>query len=763
MSRTFPIATCLMLTLAVCPIQGSTSTAATKPQAGWLDASLSPDERAQLAVAAMTQAEKLQLVFGYATGEQATKGFTPPAGAYPGSAGFVPGIARLGLPPLWESDSGIGVSGVGPAAEQRQRTSLPSSLAIAASWDEVLAEKGGAMIGGQARASGFNVLLAGSAVLTREPRSGRNFENSGEDPWLNGVITGAQIRGVQSAGVISTLKHYAFNAQETGRTSMDARIDEAGARQSDYLATQIALERSHPGSVMCAYNKVNGVYSCENSKLVRMLKEEWGYRGFIMSDWGAVHSTVASANAGLDQQSGWPFDKERYFGDPLQKAIDRGEVKQARLDDMAERIVRSMAVAGVIDRPVAPEQPIDFEGDTSTSREIAEAGMVLLKNDQQLLPLARNIRSIAVIGGHADKGVLSGGGSAQVHPVGGNAVPGIEPLNWPGPVVYHPNPPLSAMRRLAPHATIEFSEGNDIDSAVKLARNSSIAVVFVTQWTAEARDAALELEGNQDALVAAVSAANPNTVVVIESGGPILIPWVDSVPVILESWFPGSGGGDAIANILFGIVNPSGRLPITFPRSLADLPRPVLDGVGLKPEAPFSVDYHEGAAVGYKWFDRTNRAPLFAFGHGLSYTRFGIDMVHVGIDGRTLTAQVRNHGKRAGQHVVQFYAHAPEGRWEAPKRLVGWSKVSLEPGKSKQVVVQIDLRLLARWTPTGWEIAKGTYRISAASSSDDDKGVYTNLEIREDVHLPARNKMQSYLRYDTRLPLAEYSNTSPIR
>ncbi|HEX8445569.1 MAG TPA: glycoside hydrolase family 3 C-terminal domain-containing protein, partial [Sphingomonas sp.] len=341
---------------------------------------------------------------------------------------------------------------------------------------------------------------------------------------------------------------------------------------SDYLAVQIALEGSRPGSVMCAYNKVNGTHSCENKALLTdMLKRDWGYRGFVMSDWGAVHSTVASVNGGLDQQSGWPFDKERYFGAPLSAAIDAGTVPAARLDDMARRIVRAMIVAGVVDRPVRPDQPIDYAADAATSGAIAEQGIVLLKNDRDMLPLPALVGSIAVIGGHADAGVLSGGGSAQVHPVGGNAVPGLEPRGWPGPVVYHPSAPLTEMRRELPKAKIAFASGTDIAAAVALAKRSAVAILFVTQWTTESRDADLALSGNQDALVAAVAAANPNTIVVVESGGPVLMPWISKVRAVVEAWFPGTAGGRAIARVLSGAVNPSGRLPVSFPNGVAEL------------------------------------------------------------------------------------------------------------------------------------------------------------------------------------------------
>ena len=374
------------------------------------------DARAAALAAKMSREEQLRYVHGY---------FPPmskdrPADMIP-SAGYVPGIPRLGIPTLRESDASLGVAN---QIEQRKgdvATALPASLALAASFDPDLAYRSGAMIGAEARAKTFNVLLAGGVNLTRDPWGGRTFEYLGEDPLLSGIMAGESIRGVQSNHIVSTVKHYVLNPQETLRTTMDARIDEAALRESDLLAFEVAIERGQPGSVMCAYNKIDGDWACENDFLLNtVLKRDWGYKGWVMSDWGAVHSTVKAANAGLDQQSGRELDKAMYLGKPLADAVTKGEVSAARLADMNRRILWGVVSTGLIDRPVPTSaQPIDYAAHASVAQEAAEKGSVLLKNERNLLPLARTAKRIVLIGAHADVGVLSGGGSSQVRSVGG--------------------------------------------------------------------------------------------------------------------------------------------------------------------------------------------------------------------------------------------------------------------------------------------------------------------------------------------------------
>jgi beta-glucosidase len=713
----------------------------------WLDSALPPEQRAEKLVGAMTLDEKIQTVFGYFSTDFEPKKFQAPEAGRKDSAGYIPGIERLGLPAQWQTDAGIGVATQAASKSPYERTSLPSGLATTATWNPKLAYAGGAMIGAEARSTGFNVMLAGGVNLMREPRNGRNFEYGGEDPLLAGVMVGEQIRGIQSNHVVSTLKHFAFNDQETNRNTINVRIADAAGRMSDLLALQIALERGNPGSVMCSYNRVNGPYACESDYLLnQVLKGDWGFKGYVMSDWGATHSTIPAALSGLDQQSGHPFDKSPYFNEALKEAVVNGHVPQSRLDDMVKRIAWAMFANGVVEHPVkAPDSPsagIDFAAHAKVTQADAEEAIVLLKNRGGLLPLGAGVKSIAIIGGHANAGVLSGGGSAQVYPLGGMAVPNDGPKGFPGPMVYHRSSPLQELGKLS-KAKLSYHDGKDAAAAAKLAAASDVVIVFGTQWTGESLDQPdLNLPGAQDALIAAVARANKNTVVVLQTGGPVVMPWLDQVGAVLEAWYPGTSGGAAIARVLSGEVNPSGRLPATFPASVAQLPRPVIDGdahtqdEAVKEKA--TTDYNiEGAAVGYKWFDLKGHKPLFPFGYGLSYTSFayhGLAARAAG-NGMEVSFSVKNTGQRAGKNVAQVYVAPAAGGWEAPKRLAGWEKLDLQPGASGKATVRIDPRLLGVYDSAAkrWNIAAGDYLVTLADSATAQPAATVKL------HLDARS------------------------
>lgn len=699
------------------------------------------EARAAALVARMTLDEKIALVHGL---------FPPMAkGKSPNelipSAGHIDGIPRLGIPIVRESDASLGVAN---QVEQRRgdvATALPSGLATAATFDPAIARAGGAMIGSEARAKRFNVLLAGGVNLTRDPWNGRNFEYLGEDPLLAGRLAGAHIAGVQSNGIVSTVKHLALNAQETGRMVADARIDEGALRESDLLAFQLAIEDGRPGSVMCAYNKVNGDWACENKHLLTdVLRRDWGYPGWVMSDWGAVHSTEKAALAGLDQESGQELDKAIYFGEPLKAAVEAGRVPVARLDEMVRRYLVGLIETGVMDRPMPDRaQPIAYVKNAEVAQRAAEAGIVLLKNTpvegRGILPLSQAARRIVVIGGHADVGVLSGGGSSQVRSVGG------APIEIPltsgaaasfARVTYHASSPLKAIRALAPQAQVMFLDGMDRDAAAAAARRADMALVFATQWTTEAQDdESLELSTDQDALIAAVAAANPRTAVVLETGGPVLMPWEAQVPAIVQAWYPGQRGGEAIANILFGRVNPSGRLPITFPRTATQAPRPAPVGIerlksaeaaaAANPGAPgagelksFPIEYREGSDVGYRWYEKQGQKPLFPFGHGLSYTRFVFgNMAVTGGDRVTVSVDVTNTGRVAGADVPQLYVT----RGDRPMRLAAFSRIALKPGETRRVTLVAEPRILADYDTglPGWRIRGGDYHIALARDVAD--------------------------------------------
>ena len=686
----------------------------------WKDSTLSADERTRLLMNEMTLDEKLVLVFGYYSSDAPWKKTKKPEGGIPQSAGYVPGVPRLGIPAQFETDAGIGVASQ-PGDHPTPATSLPSNLAVTSSWDPDVAFSGGQMIGNEARQLGFYVMLAGGINLAREPRNGRNFEYGGEDPLLAASMVGAQLRGIQSNHLIATIKHFAMNDQETNRGTLNVTIDEQAARMSDLLAFELAIEQSQPGAVMCAYNRVNGWHSCESKWLLTdILKNDWKFKGYVMSDWAGVHSTIYGANAGLDQESGYPFDKSPYFEGALKDAVITGYVPPERLDDMAHRILWSMFNHGLFDHPPQTGD-IDFDAHAVVTQTAAEQSMVLLKNARQLLPLRKDLKSIAVIGSHADIGVLSGGGSAQVYPPGGVAL--IEKPVKRGPLVYHASSPLKA---LIAHtkAKVVYESGNDVAAAIKLAKQSDVVIVFATQATAEGIDSNMQLDGNQDALIAALTKASTSVIVVLETGGAVTMPWLDKVAAVLQAWYPGTSGGEAIARVLTGDVNPAGHLPLTFPVSADQSPRKVIDGFPEVRDARPEVNYNiEGATIGYKWYERNHLQTLFPFGFGLSYTTFSQSLLNAEVHDNKVTAHVtvQNTGTHDGKALAQIYV-APldiniSKRWEAAQRLGGFKKLELGIGNTAHAGINIEPRLLAVYDMAlkHWVIAEGDYEVRLAT------------------------------------------------
>jgi beta-glucosidase len=672
----------------------------------------------------MTFEEKLQMVHGIGWG------VLREGAPYPrednGGAGFVPGIPRLGIPKIDLADSAVGVRM--SAFDGRYSTLLPSVLALASSWDMDAAHLYGEVIGRELRAQGYDMSIGGGMDLTREPRNGRNFEYAGEDPVLAGNMVGRLAMGVQSQHVMGDIKHYAFNDQETLRTTVNVVMDERTMRETDLLAFEIAIKMADPAGVMCAYNKVNGDWACENDYLLnQVLKKDWGFRGWVLSDWEATHSTVKAANAGLDQE----MPGEDYFGPKLKQAIDAGQVSMDRLNDMNHRILRSIFATGVYDYPIRRMVVDPFKG-RDDAQSIAQESIVLLKNDGAALPLsAATGRKIAIIGGHADLGVLSGGGSAQVDAPGGNAIDPQHPETIWGKPVYFPSSPMKAIEKLAPGAEVRYASGEDVGAAAALAKSSNIAIVFATQFMSEGADApTLSLPENQDALIEAVAAANPHTVVVLETGGPVTMPWVGKVQAVMEAWYPGIGGGEAIADLLFGQTTPSAKLPITFPKSEADLPDPVIAGWAQRHESkdeggtrtPPSVDltYKEGLAIGYRWYEVSKHQPLFAFGHGLSYTTFKYGNLKVDGPGRKIQFSITNSGKTPGSEVAQVYVRLPEAAQEPFQRLAGWERVDLRPGESKTVTIELKPEWISIWDDKAarWQLVKGEYSVEVGGGSD---------------------------------------------
>jgi beta-glucosidase len=693
------------------------------------------DARARETEAQMTDYERFSLIVSVMGVNPVLPDRDPriPAGV-PMSAGYVPGVERLGVPALLMSDASLGITNPGYRPGDTA-TALPAGIALGATFNPALARESGAMLGREARSRGFNVLLAGGINLARDPRNGRNFEYLSEDPLLSAVLAAESIAGIQGEGVISTIKHYSLNCNETNRHWLDAIIDPAAHRESDLLAFEIAIERAQPGSVMTGYNKVNGVYAGGNGLLVEdILKGAWGYAGWVMSDWGAT-PTWEFALKGLDQESGAQIDVMMWqgeaFAEPLRSAYAEGRLSQARLSEMVCRILRSVYAVGIDGWEPAPA--VDMEAHNRIALETARQGIVLLRNDG-LLPLdADTTARVAVIGGYAQLGVPVGTGSSAVTPPGGYAAE--IPIGGPGimgssrNLYLLPSAPEAALKQALPDAQIDFDPGMSPAEAALLAQRSDVAIVFGIRVEGEGFDIPdLSLPWGQDAVIEAVAAANPNTIVVLETGNAVAMPWRDQVRAIVQAWYPGQAGGQAIAEVLSGAVNPSGRLPVTFPSHLGQTPRPVLPGLGTPWGTPTTIRYDEGAEVGYRWFAAQGERALYAFGHGLGYSGFTYGDLEVG-GGDTITASftVTNTGQRVGADVPQLYLTGER------MRLLGFERVEVAPGASCHVTVTADPRLLARYDDDAgeWHIAGGIYRIALGRAADD-------LVLRADVPLAER-------------------------
>jgi beta-glucosidase len=692
---------------------GALGMAQQKPAQPWMDATLPAEQRAAMVLQQLTLEEKIGLLHGEGMAHWPSM---PPEilavqSLSNGGAGLVLGVPRLGIPPIQMSDAAYGVRS--SAENGRYSTALPSNLASAASWDPAAACRYGALIGSELRAQGYNMTLGGGVNLTREPRNGRTFEYMGEDPVLAGTLVGQRIRCEGEQHVISDMKHYALNDQESGRTHVDARVGERAMRESDLLAFEIGMKTGGPKAVMCSYNGVNGDYACENHYLLtEVLKKEWGFRGFVESDWGGTHSTEKASAAGLDQEQ--PLDE--FYGPALMAAVESGKVPQAELDEHVRRVLYAEFASGIVDFPVK-KSVVDVEKGLTTAREIEESSIVLLRNERRTLPLdAAKVNSIAVIGKNADTGMISGGGSAQVDPMGQ-----VSGYPWRSKI-WFPTSPLRAIQAESPGAKVSFVSGDDVAAAVAAAKAADVAVVFAWQWESEDGDLPnLSLPEGQDKLIAAVAAANPRTVVVLETGTAVTMPWLAQTAAVVEAWYGGSSGAEAVAKVLFGAVNPSGKLPMTFPLSESDLPRQTVaqPPAGSKKEGvlTFQVEYQEGAAVGYKWYESHKKPVLFPFGFGLSYTTFAYSDLKVK-DG-SVTFTVKNTGERAGTEVAEVYAVLPEAASEPWKRLVGWQRLTLAPGESKTVTIATEEKALSTWDVTAkrWTRPAGEYKWLVGGSS----------------------------------------------
>ncbi|OLT39094.1 glycosyl hydrolase [Saccharomonospora sp. CUA-673] len=693
------LASLLLATSLATGANAETPEAEANPDCPWVDSDAPVEERVQQLLSRMTLSEKLDMVSGAAGPLQ----FIGPT-----YAGMVSENARLCIPQLGLTD---GPAGVGNG--HTGVTQLPSPMSLAASWDDELAAGYGALIGRESLGKGADVALAPTVDLLRDPRAGRSFETLGEDPHLTGAMAAAQIEGIQGEGVMAQAKHIAAYNQETLRNLPfnDSKVDER-TLQEVYLSPVQAVVDAGVASVMCSYNRVNGVHACNNSYLLnQVLKGQFGFDGFVTSDWFATQASHAAANAGMDMQ----MPGGCHYGPRLRHGINSGAVTTAKLDDMVSRILRPMFEFGLFERDHegSPDDVVTNPDHEAVARQVAEQGMTLLKNDgggKAPLPISDDVESVAVLGDAAGQDVIgSGGGSPLV-----TAERIVTPFEG------------IAERAEADGIDVAFDDGK---RAGEVAGEADVAVVAVSKWSTETvdnRDIALSDRDNK--LIAETAAANPNTVVVLNTAGPVEMPWLDDVAGVLAAWYPGQEYGSALASVLFGDSEPGGRLPATFPVQQADVP-------AASPDRFPGGAYDEGLAVGYRWYDREGIEPLFPFGFGLSYTTFDYDDVRVEGDGgagTTVSAEVTNTGERTGSEVAQLYVTQPESDDAPPKRLEGFQRVELEPGQSERVSFELDERSLAHWDTGGkqWVRSAGEYTLSVGGSSQD-LPLTADLEVAE--------------------------------
>jgi beta-glucosidase len=674
----------------------------------WCDASLPADQRAQLLLDALTEDQKISLLAG-----DDVAGVTGAQGTHTGTGAGVPGL----VPTVNFTDGTAGI-------RQGKATAVPTEIAVSATFDRRLARLDGSILGTEAKLKGNDFLYGPTLTIMRTPLAGRTFQALGEDPYLAARQGVGLIDGIQSQGVIANANIYVANNQEGqdptgqlgqpgmplgggsvgGRYSVNAIVDDRALHEIYLPPFEAAVNQAHVGTVMCAYNRVNGAYNCEDGALLNgVLKQQWHFPGFVLSDYGAAHNTIASLQNGLDFE---PWPGVAYSPTPVRAALASGLVTQAQLDDHVRRYLRTLFAFGVFDRPAYVTDPsrIDQAADARAAQRVEEGAITLLKNRGSVLPLRpARVKSIAVIGARADA-FTTGGGSSAVTPFSN-----VTPL-------------AGITERAGPGVRVTYADGSDANAAAATAKAADVAVVVAANYQTEGADQqCLSLEcpnayGDQDGLIERVASANPKTIVVLETGGPVLTPWRDHVKGIVEAWYPGEAGGRALARVLFGDVNPSGRLPVTFPRSEAD--EPTAGDPEKYPGVAENETYKERVLVGYRWFDAHRTRPAFPFGFGLSYTRFAYSKLRVRSasgGAATVSARVRNMGRRAGSDVVQLYIRLP-GASQPPRQLRGFRKVSVAPGKAATVNFRIDARSLSYWDGR-WRVAPGCYRVMVGRSS----------------------------------------------
>jgi len=654
----------------------------------WMNTTLSPEQRADLLVDAMTLDQKIAQLHGQS-------GPIPEVPECGNGGRHVPGIPALKIPTFRITNGPVGLGG-GDCSPQDKATALPVALGLAASFDPALANSFGDLIGGEARTLGLQELEGPGMDLARVGQGGRNFEYLGEDPYLAGAMAASEIKGIQHDGVIAMAKHYVLNDQEFNRMTVSVQVDDRTLHEIYLPPFEASVKDGGVGSVMCSYNRIGTSYACDDPyTLDTVLRGQWGFQGYVQSDFGATHSTATSLNAGEDFEMPSP---SFYTTANIQAALSNGTLTEATIDTALKRRYTQMFRFGIFDRPIT-HGTIDAQADGATARQIAEQTAVLLKNDDSLLPLdASKVHSIALIGQQTFAGAAAagGGGSSRVSPLYTvNPLQGLQ----------------NTLSQLGSTATVNqvivANNNSNLADAVAAAASADVVVLMAGVVTSEGSDRpSLSLPNNQDALISAVAAANPKTALVLKDGDPVLMPWIGQVPAVLEAWNPGEEDGNAVAQLLFGLANPSGKLPVSYPRAAADTPTSTPDrypGVDTNGDGIPEVYYSEGLQVGYRWYDAQNIEPLFPFGYGLSYTSFQFSNLHVTPvlnPDNTIQAQVdvTNTGGRAGAEVAQVYVADPASTGEPPKQLKGFQKVYLQPGQTQKVAFTISAKDASYWS-----------------------------------------------------------------
>jgi len=665
---------------------------------------------------------------------------------------------RLGIPSIKMADGPIGIrSWDGPSSETKKAegekkvatTSFPAGVAMAATWDTELVRGEGQAIGQEMKALGRDMILGPTVNINRTPLWGRNFEGYGEDPYLTSRLAVAYIKGVQSEGVIATVKHFAANNQEFERHRIDALVGERALQEIYFPAFKAAVQEAGVWSVMSAYNKLNGVYCAEDSALLRdVLQKQWGFKGFVVSDWGSTYSTAATVNAGMDLEMPGGDAMKNWIKEPAQQKVGNGagwlvpekvlpeisvgKISTSTIDENVGRILRIIFVSGQFDEPHTAIGEIDTPAQRSLARKAAAESIVLLKNAGDLLPLdASKIQSLAVIGPNAAVARTGGGGSSLVVPkysvtplqgIQARAGQRVQIRYAPGALMEGEDPGKNNEKD-TPEARAQLR-----NEAVKAAANADAAIIVVGRSSKlESEDfdiKSLDLPAGQDDLIDAVAKVNRHTIVVINAGGPVIMSnWIAQVPAIVDMWYGGQEGGNAIADVLFGEVNPSGKLPVSFVKEWNDSP-----AYGHYPGENLRVEYAEGIYVGYRYFDKKKVEPLFPFGYGLSYTKFDYSALKISPEEASpgepvkVSLQVRNIGSRAGAEVVELYVHDGHSSVDRPvQELKAFDRVSLAPGESKDVQFTLDRSALAFYSTAkkDWLVEPGRFDVLVGSSSRD--------------------------------------------